>query len=360
MNNPFLQIQFGKSYPPFGLQVDVQLGPEITAILGVSGSGKTTLLNCISGLITPDSGEITLDTTVLFSSANRINISTERRRIGYVFQDVLLFPHLTVQQNILYGFERTPKGMRHVDPLALIELLELESLLSRKPNYLSGGEAHRVALARAIASSPQLLLLDEPLASLDLGFRNRILEYLRTLHLQMLIPMLYVTHSFTEALALSDRVLILSGGRVIEDSRQDNSTKRTLDQNLEPGEDLENNFQVTLVGRPNHLRLTKTMLKDQIVWIPQRTAQPMGSTITVAVHASNILLSDIPPNNLSAENILMGVVKSVFKLRETRLVSVDAGAPFLVQVTERAQQQLNIHPGQSVFLIFNSESIRRR
>ena len=172
-------------------------------------------MNCISGLIKPDSGEIILNETVLFSSKRTIDLAPERRGIGYVFQDPLLFPHLSVHKNILFGYHNTPQPHRLLEPTYLIDMLELQQVLARHPNSLSGGEAQRVALARGLAISPNILLLDEPLQSLDGRLRTRIIDYLKNLHQELSIPILLVSHSLTEVLTLADRMIAIDNGAVV-------------------------------------------------------------------------------------------------------------------------------------------------
>jgi molybdate transport system ATP-binding protein len=198
----------------FEFQADLTLGPGLTGLVGPSGSGKTTLLNIIAGIVRPDRGVVTLNGRVLTDTAAKVCVPPHLRRIGYVFQEPRLFPHLTVRQNLLYGrwFHRRQPGGIELDEI--VSLLNLSALLSRRPARLSGGEKQRVALGRVLLSHPELLLLDEPLAAVDQAHRAEILPYLDRIRLEHALPVIYVTHTFAEVSERADRIVELSDGRV--------------------------------------------------------------------------------------------------------------------------------------------------
>lgn len=203
-------------YPAgFELDVSFQSDAAVTALFGPSGSGKTSVLSLVAGLRKPDQGRIAVAGHVLFASNERVNLPPEARRIGYVFQDHLLFPHLNVRDNLLYGARRRRAGAREVDYGQVLEVLELGSLVDRAPHTLSGGQRQRVALGRAILAGPELLLMDEPLASLDQSLKDRILLYLERAQVQWKIPTLYVTHERAELARLAQWVVVLDHGRVV-------------------------------------------------------------------------------------------------------------------------------------------------
>ncbi len=206
-----LKLQFEIRRGTFHLSADLQLSGGATAVFGPSGSGKSTLLDCVSGILRPDVGEIALTGTPLFSSESGVWMPPERRRFGYVFQEGLLFPHLSVLNNVRYG--RPRQATADMIPLeAIVEVLGIADLLDQMPRELSVGERQRVALARALASSPRLLLLDEPLAALDAQLKRRIIPYLLLIRSEFNVPMLYVTHAVDEVLAISDDVVLMGKG----------------------------------------------------------------------------------------------------------------------------------------------------
>ena len=195
----------------FALDIHARLDRPVTALFGPSGAGKTTVLDAIAGLRTPASGSITIGSRVLFDSASGLNVPCHRRHVGYVAQDVALFPHMSVRRNVLYGRR---EGQRLALP-TVAEMLEIESLLDRDVPQLSGGERQRVALARALMSAPELLLLDEPLAAVDVERRRRILPYLERVRDDLRVPIVYVTHDPAEARQLADQVIVLEEGQVV-------------------------------------------------------------------------------------------------------------------------------------------------
>ena len=199
-----LKLSFRKRLGNFQLEIDHTVTEKVTAFLGPSGSGKSTLLNCISGILNPDDGELLFSGQTLYSSQEKECLPPEKRQFGYVFQEGHLFPHLTVRQNISYGRPRRPNGNNQIDFNTIIDILEIGEWLDRYPNQLSGGQRQRVAIARALGMSPRLLLMDEPLTSLDAGLKNRILPYLYHIKQAFDIPLLYVTHSISEVMALAD------------------------------------------------------------------------------------------------------------------------------------------------------------
>ena len=255
MNDAFLDLKMSKKYPGFSLEIDASFSTGITAVFGPSGSGKTTILDCIAGLSTPDEGEVRLRARPLFSSSRKLNLRPEQRRVGYMFQESLLFPHYRVRENILYGFKLTPPERRKVELEQLVELLELGQLMERRPSNLSTGERQRVALARALATSPELLLMDEPLASLDIALRGRILRYLKDLHRELAIPMIYVSHSISEVLAIADSALVISHGRQLAFDEPRKVLLEPFVHSLVETGSLENLLDVEVVERSTGKRL---------------------------------------------------------------------------------------------------------
>lgn len=208
-----LQLQLKKQLAPFELSVDFECGSGITALFGPSGSGKTSLIEQIAGLMRPDSGRIKIDNKVLYDSSSGVNIAAHKRRVGCVFQDARLFPHLSVLNNLRYGEWLRPKSERYIERSSVLELLALEPLLQRRPATLSGGERQRVAIARALLCSPRILLMDEPLSALDDARKHDVLPYLKRLRDEVHIPIVYVSHSLDEVTELADTVVLLDCGQ---------------------------------------------------------------------------------------------------------------------------------------------------
>lgn len=198
----------------FALAVKFTAAAGLTALFGPSGAGKTSVLNMIAGVLRPARGRIIVEDTVLFDSARAINLAPNKRRVGYVFQDARLFPHMSVEHNLLYGYALTPPGARYAEPDQVKALLGLDHLLARRPHALSGGEQQRVAIGRALLASPKLLLMDEPLASLDAARKEEILPYVERLRDELRIPILYVTHTEAEVSRLASAVVQIAAGRV--------------------------------------------------------------------------------------------------------------------------------------------------
>lgn len=352
-----LAFDIHKTYPGFKLMTSASLEDEIVAVFGASGSGKTTLLDCISGLSSPDDGDIILNNKPLFSSANKVNVPPERRRIGYIFQDPLLFPHLTVNQNILYGFNLTPVSKRIIDLGGIVKLLELEPIMNRHPKGLSGGERQRVALARSLATSPSILLLDEPLASLHFSMRGRILRYLKDIHKHFSMPMIYVSHSISEVLAIADKVIVLDNGKQLGFDMPHKillGTEPTKSMELEP---LENLVNVTISEHRRSTGLTIAKSGEDVLALPIIETS-LGTLITVAIKASDIIIATEPPQKLSARNILSGHITKIYYNASLVIVKVTNSREWLIEITPEAVQQLQLKQGQKVFMIMKSSSIR--
>ncbi|MEE2656083.1 MAG: molybdenum ABC transporter ATP-binding protein [Chloroflexota bacterium] len=359
MGEAFLNLQFRKSYPEFTLELDVSFSTGITAIFGPSGSGKSTTLNCISGIAKPDSGYVELWNRPLFMSGSRfrrINRPPEKRRIGYVFQEGLLFPHLRVRENILYGYNQTPKNRRHLRPNHLVEILELEPLLHRMPSTLSGGERQRVALARAMAASPEVLLLDEPLASLDMQFKGRILRHLKSIHHDTGIPMVYVSHTVSEVIVLADQALVLANGQQVALGTPKEVLLKTPVLPLVDPTHLETLLEGRVVAQHPKSGTTEAEFGGFTLWLPV-IDRDKGEPITVSVEASDVMVAAEAPPGLSARNVLKARVSALNRVGDIVIVTADAGKPVLANITPEATTSLGLQPGSEVYLVLKASSI---
>lgn len=345
----------------FALDVDGKFDDGITAIFGPSGAGKSTLLNCIAGSIRPDSGRIELDGRTLFSSGGATWVAPEKRRIGTVYQDGALFPHLDVQHNIEFGYRLIRESDRRFDPLELAEFLGLSDLLTRKPTELSGGERQRVAIARALATSPSLLVLDEPLASLDAARRGSILNYLKRVHVEFGIPMIYVSHSISEVVAIASKAMLLRDGKVAGFDRPSALLLRaaaavgvTAEGTYAYADHFENILDGVIGESSDHLTVIRV---GGIDISTRRQNQNPGDSVVVSLGANQIILAATKPENLSARNIIRGRVAEVWSSQGKVFTEVDAGPKFIVELTENALNELGIAVGNDVFLVFKSSSV---
>ncbi len=356
MAERLLDFDITKRFPAFELQCEAAFEGGVVAIFGRSGSGKTALLNCIAGLATPDAGHIEVLGRRVFSSNPRRNLPPEKRRFGYVFQDSALFPHLSVAGNIRYGYSSTPAELRSIKLDDLVDLFELSELMDRGIENLSGGERQRVALARALATSPELLLLDEPLASLDIGFRGRILRYLRRARQELGIPMVYVSHSVSEVMALAEAVLVLSEGRPVAVGRP---SQVLVQHGVRAAADyagLENLMEARVLGGPAPPGLTELDIGGVTVSVPE-TGLEAGQEVTVSIRAADIIVAMERPHRISARNVLPATVEEVHVSDGRATVYVDAGRQMIAELTEAARSDLGIREGQQVFLVIKSNSI---
>ena len=342
----------------FALSVDLQCRYATTALYGPSGAGKTTLLHMIAGLLRPDRGEISVGDDVLFSSERSIDQPPEERGIGYVFQRDLLFPHLSVERNLRYGYDLLPSTARRFAIHQIVELLEIGSLLKRFPTHLSGGERQRVALGRALLSSPRLLLMDEPLAALDQGLKSRIIPYLRHIRTELEVPMLYVSHSVAEILELTGQVIMLDRGQVLAhgDFFRIATEPGVLPLLGEHG--FENVLQVELLESPSGAGFSRARCGAQELKIPY-VEEPVGQYIFIGLRADDIILSRRSPDGLSIRNALRGPIAQIAPVEEgAYLVYVDVGRRIAAKITGEALGELALEEGQEVFCLIKTNALR--
>jgi molybdate transport system ATP-binding protein len=342
----------------FELDVDATFDARVTAIFGPSGSGKTTLLDAIAGLRPVAEGEIEMNGRMLFSSARGIDVSPRQRDLGYVPQEGALFPHLSVRRNILFGAGREaaagPAATITVDHV--IEVLEIEHLMSRPVTKLSGGEGQRVALARAILSRPKLLLLDEPLAALDVGLKERILPYLERVRDEFAIPMIYVTHNLTEVLTLADWVLVLREGTLLGQGPP-KATLGSVNTLLQLKDQFENVFKVKLVESNSAAGNSRVQLQSgNEIWIPHVSAP--AANLQISVSAEDILIATEEPRGISAANVLRGSIQKIESRDGEAILTVLAGEEFVVRLTVAAVSRLRLQANTPVFLVIKTRSFR--
>jgi molybdate transport system ATP-binding protein len=348
-----IHMRLKLDYPGFALDVDLQLpGRGVTALYGHSGSGKTTCLRCIAGLERADRGFIQVNDEVWQDSDNKVFVAPHKRALGYVFQEASLFPHLSVLANLEFGLKRIPKPQRRVDMAHATELLGIGHLLDRHPQHLSGGERQRVGMARALLTSPKLLLMDEPLAALDAQRKGEILPYLQRLHDELDIPVLYVSHSQDEVARLADHIVLLSSGKALA-SGPIGQTLARLDLPLAMGDDAG----VVIEGRVSaydadyqllSLQLPDTALNIRVPHTPMEA----GQALRCKVQARDVSLSLHNTEHSSILNRLPVMVVSEMNADNAAhvLIRLDAaGTPLLARITRYSRDQLNVHPGQQLW-----------
>ncbi len=345
-------------HPGFVLDVDLQMpGRGVSALFGASGSGKTTCLSAIAGLERAPrdhgSGYLEVNGSVWQDDARGIYLPTHQRRLGYVFQEASLFAHLNVRRNLEYGMRRVPAAMRKVDMSHVLDLLGIAALLERMPARLSGGERQRVAIARALYTSPQLLLMDEPLASLDLARKQEILPYLERLHDELEIPMLYVSHAPDEVAHLADHLVVLEQGRVLASGPLSETLAR-IDLPIRLGEDAGVVLEGEVAERDTHWHLARIAFvsgHDLHVWV-RDSGVPLGQRVRVRILARDISLALQTHADSSILNALPATVEQIADDSHPALALVRlnaGGMPLVARVTQRSAAHLQLHAGQKLW-----------
>lgn len=342
----------------FELDVAFTAPKGITILFGPSGAGKTTLLDCTAGLVNPDDGRIVAGARVLLDSASGINLPATHRKIGYVFQDLALFPHLTVEANVAYGLAQVPTEERKQRVASTLESLGISKLRTRRPAELSGGERQRVALARAIVTQPSILLLDEPLAALDLPVRTKIADDLRRSIQALPIPVLYVTHSREEVFMLGERMLLIERGRIIAEGTPHQVMSAPRSETIARLAGFENVFdaQVTSIHED---RGTMTCLLEasRVELETPLVRAEIGTKLRVGISAGDILLATSAPVGLSARNIFPGRLVSLSQRDMIIVARADCGGVEMsVHLTLAARDSLELVPDRQVWLIVKTHS----
>lgn len=349
-----LELNFTQTLGNHTLSLDVALaGRGTTAIFGVSGAGKTSLINAISGLTRPQKGKIVLNGCTLSDSESGVFLAPEKRKVGYVFQDARLFPHYKVRGNLRYGMASGQSSRFD----KLVTLLGLESLLERLPGTLSGGEKQRVAIGRALLTAPDLLLLDEPLASLDLPRKRELLPYLQALSREIDIPLLYVSHSLEEIVRLADDVLVLDGGKARAFGSLEMVWASRVMRPWLPPEQQSSVLNVTVLQHHARYAMTALALGEQCLWVNQLPLAPQ-STLRIRVAATDVSLALQPPQKSSIRNVLRAQVVSWFdEGGQVEVELVVGGRTLWARISPWARDELDIHADQWVYALLKSVSI---
>ncbi len=393
-----LAARFRRRTPALGssfvLDVDFEAPPGFTILFGASGAGKTTLLDCVAGLLPPDLGRIAIGNRALFDASQHTNLPVAKRRVGYVFQTLALFPHLTVEQNVEYGLDSLPQPERRKRAASILDSFHIAHLAQRPAREISGGESQRTALARTLVTDPSVLLLDEPLAALDAATKSKIIDDLRAWNREHRIPILYVTHSREEVFALGERVIVLDSGRIVAQGTPHEVMTAPLQETVAQLAGFENIFDVTVDEiHPERgtmvCRVVAAVAQDALPFADHsdggkgtpsaaptahrdpRASAPegpalsletplvrasLGSPLRVGIRAGDILLATSPPQGLSARNIIGGVLISI-ELRDMIVsAKINCGIEMDVHLTLAARDSLQLAPGKEVWLVIKTHS----
>lgn len=364
-----IELDFIKCFDDFELSIQAQIPSKgITAIFGRSGAGKTSLINAISGVVKPDSGRITLDEQCLFDSTKAIHKPIHKRKIGYVFQEARLFPHYKVLGNLLYGSQLTKHDKAFQE---IVELLALSDLLQRHPLELSGGEKQRCAIARALLSQPDMLLMDEPLASLDLPRKQEIMPYLEKLANEVQCPILYVTHSLDEVLRLADHLMIIESGKVKTVDKLENLWRS---HELLPwhGEGQQSSLILARLEKhhPSYALSCLKITENIHIWM-SKLEQPIDKLLRLRIFASDISISLSRARDSSIRNILAAqIINVTFPNHEnSSQVHLDldllehnqvTGVQLRAEITQWSFDELDLKVGQKVYAQIKSVSMTNK
>jgi molybdate transport system ATP-binding protein len=347
------------SEPEFSLDVDFEAPPGFTILFGASGAGKTTLLDCVAGLITPDVARIVVGERVLFDSSSRVNIRVPQRRLGYVFQTLALFPHMTVEQNVCYGLKHLPASERKQRSAAALQAFGIAHLAGRNIRDISGGESQRTALARTLVTDPDVLLLDEPLAALDASTKSHIIDDLREWNRTHRIPILYVTHSREEVFALGERVILLDAGRIVAQGTPHEVMVAPMQETVAQLAGFENTFDCVIDAvRPERGTM---MCRIAGEGAPMVLETPLvrggvGTPLRVGIRAGDILLATSPPVGVSARNVIPGRIVSLDQRDVIISARVKCRVEMEVHLTIAARDSLQLEIGREVWLVIKTHS----
>lgn len=354
---PVLDVHAFLRLGGFSLDIEMTLSPRFVALFGPSGCGKTTTLKVIAGLLRPERGRITLGDTCLFDAERGCCLPAERRGIGLVFQDARLFPHLSVEENLRFAMKYVPPAERRFGLEQVIDALKLQALLARRPRSLSGGETQRVAIGRMLLANPKILLLDEPMAALDIPTRLHLLTELRDIHERFQLPMLYVSHDLATVLNIADEVMLMRAGRIIRQGDPETVLADYVSTDLIATETVRNIIHAR-IERHDDLRGTTAIRTNGVTFVLPRIRREPGQPLKLELPATEIILATVRPEQISARNILRGTVRKIMQIGNRTLVRVDAGLLLTVEIVEATVQALQLAEGREVYLIIKATAFR--
>jgi molybdate transport system ATP-binding protein len=357
-----LEVRIRKRFPnpegTFTLNVHFRALAGFTILFGASGAGKTTLLDCIAGLTDPDDGRIAVGGEDVYDSEKKRNVAAWKRRIGYVHQDLALFPHLTAEENVAYGLRTLGAAERRTRSREILGLFRIDHLRDRRPAQISGGERQRVALARALVTEPRALLLDEPLAALDRPTKSSLVGDLRNWNQEHRVPILFVTHNGEEVFALGDEVIVLDAGRLVAQGQPHEVMRAPRLEAVAQLSGFENIFDAT-VRALHETRGTMTcrLGSSEVELETPLVRAEVGSRLRVGVRAGDLLLATESPRGLSARNLLPGTIRRLVQKDVIVSALVDCGGTeFEVHLTLAARDALQLESGKSAWVVVKTHS----
>jgi molybdate transport system ATP-binding protein len=359
-----LEVRIRKRFPnpsgSFLLNVHLRALAGFTIVFGASGAGKTTLLDCIAGMTEPEDGRITLGGEAVYDAETKRNLPAWKRRIGYVLQDLALFPHLTTEENIEYGLQQLSAHERLARSREMLKSFRIEHLRERRPAQISGGERQRVALARALVTEPRVLLLDEPLVALDRPTRSLIIADLRRWNQNYRIPILFVTHSIEEVFALGAEVIVLDAGKIVAQGQPKDVMLTPQLETVAQLAGFENVFDATVVAvRDDRGTMTCLIGAGKLELETPLVRAEVGSHLRVGIRAGDILLATETPRGLSARNVVPGKIQRLEARTGIVSVLVDCGGTrFDAHLTLAAREALELAVGKNVWIVVKTHSCR--
>ena len=370
-----IRKRFANPEGSFNLNVHFRALAGFTILFGASGAGKTTLLDCIAGLTDPDEGRIAVGGQDLYDSEKKQHVAAWKRRIGYVHQDLALFPHLTAEQNVAYGLRALSGGERQTRVREILDLFRIAHVRDRRPAQISGGERQRVALARALVTEPRALLLDEPLAALDRPTKSQLVGDLRQWNQNHRVPILFVTHNGEEVFALGDEVIMLDAGRIVAQGRPHEVMTAPRMETVAHLAGFENIFDAKVLAlheargtmtcllverrasSPVQAELSSTAGNGAVELETPLVRAEVGSGLRVGVRAGDLLLATQEPHGLSARNVLPGTIRRLVQRDVIVAAIVDCGGTeFEVHLTLAARDALQLAPGKAVWVVVKTHS----
>lgn len=354
-----LDVDIKKKFAGFSISTKFVSHGGITALFGVSGAGKTSVVNMLAGLLSPDDGHIRLGQHTLFDANEGVDLPPEKRRLGYVFQDAKLFPHMNVEGNLRYGAGSLKTADGGINFSDVVAVLGLDDLLQRKPLTLSGGERQRVAIGRALLADPKLLLMDEPLANLDAARRSEIMTFIETVQSTFAIPIVYVSHNVSEIVRLAENLVVMADGGVTASGSIEEVTTNLANAAMSEAADLGAVMKVRVLDHDDGDGLSRLSTGSAELWLPRLQAA-IGQDIRIRVRARDVSITLSPPTDTSILNVLPARILEIADSGQAQKdILLDIGSHLIARITARSARHLTLAPGQNVYAQIKTVSVDR-